>query len=234
MSCCRCTMPFGRPVDPDEYIQNAMSSRWVSAGGSRPAGRASHSSADCVATGPDAVAAPFTTTSGLQVRCATRLGIEAVGERGIADGDRGAGIGQIELQQVGRRERVDQQRHEARADGAEHGGRIGGRVVEEQENAVAALQSERQQARAEGHSVGGQLAIGAGAGGADHRGPVAAGDQVVEQDGAGVVAIGDAQSRSRYCRAHRAARRRGSGANRPSCRRLLPFGDQPPLLRRFS
>ena len=26
-------MPLGRPVEPDEYIQNAMSSRWVSASG---------------------------------------------------------------------------------------------------------------------------------------------------------------------------------------------------------
>ncbi len=232
MSCCRCTMPFGRPVEPDEYIQNAMSSRWVSAGGSRPVGRASHSSADWVATGPDAVAAPFTITTVFKSRCAAGLGIEAIGERGIADGDRGAGIGQIELQQIGRRERVDQQRHEAGADGAEHGGRIGGRVVEEQQHAVAALQSERQQARAEGHGVCRQLAIGAGAGGADHGRPVAAGDQVVEQDGAGVVAIGDGKADLGV--AGRVARHAVGDLARTvlSCRRLLPFGVS--LARRFS
>ena len=231
MSCCRCTMPFGRPVDPDEYIQNAMSSRWVSAGGSRPVGRASHSSADWVATGPDAVAAPFTTTTVFSCVCATGLGIEAIGERGIADGDRGAGIGQIELQQVGRRERVDQQRHEACADGAEHGGRISGRVVEEQEHAVAALQSERQQARAEGHGVCRQLAIGAGAGGADHRRHGGCRRSGCRTGWRWRCSDRGRQSRSRCCRARRAARRRGSGANRPACRRLLPFGGQ---LRRFS
>ncbi len=30
-SCCRCTTPFGRPVEPELYIQNAISSRCVSA-----------------------------------------------------------------------------------------------------------------------------------------------------------------------------------------------------------
>src|SRR5438105_2426863 len=37
MSCCRWTMPLGRPVEPDEYIQNAISLRWVSVSARSPA-----------------------------------------------------------------------------------------------------------------------------------------------------------------------------------------------------
>src|SRR5262249_4444308 len=34
MSCCRCTAPFGKPVEPDEYCQYAGSSRDVTAASS--------------------------------------------------------------------------------------------------------------------------------------------------------------------------------------------------------
>ena len=63
MSCCRCTIPFGLPVEPEEYIQNAMSSRCVSAGASLPGARASHSALDSMRTGPGAAASPFVTTT---------------------------------------------------------------------------------------------------------------------------------------------------------------------------
>ena len=130
-------MPFGRPVEPDEYIQNAMSSRCVSAGTSAGTDPASHGAAGCVATGP-AAASPLVTTRVL----------------GFVRRPR---IRQIELQQVGRRQRIDEQRHEARTDGAEQRRRIGRRVVEEQQHTVAALQPERQQPGAECRDIRGQL-----------------------------------------------------------------------------
>ena len=74
------------------------------------------------------------------------LGIEACTELGVGDSDRRAGIGEIELQEVRRRQRVDQQRHEAGAHRAEERGRISRRVVEEQQDAIAALQAERDKA----------------------------------------------------------------------------------------
>ncbi len=67
----------------------------------------------------------------------------------------------IELQQVRRRERVDEQRHETGAHGSEQGGGIGRRIVEEQEHAVAALGAERQKAGAEAAGIGGKFGIGA-------------------------------------------------------------------------
>ena len=82
-------------------------------------------------------------------------------EFGIGDRDRGAGVGEIELQQVRRRQRVDQQRHEAGAHRAEEGRRIGRRVVEEQQDAVAALQAERGKAVAPSRGLGAKLGIGA-------------------------------------------------------------------------
>ena len=86
---------------------------------------------------------------GSQPRSLAGRRIEPVGESRIADGNRRPGIGEIELQQVRRRQRVDQQRHEARADRAEQRRRIGRRVVEEQQHAIAALQPERLQPGAE-------------------------------------------------------------------------------------
>src|SRR5262249_60579527 len=62
MSCCRCTIPFGLPVEPEEYIQNAMSSRCVSAG-ARAADLVSHAAAARGWTGPGGVASPFVTTT---------------------------------------------------------------------------------------------------------------------------------------------------------------------------
>src|SRR5665213_2220910 len=70
-------------------------------------------------------------------------GIEACAKFGVGDGDAGAGIRQIKLQQVRRRQRVDQQRHESGANRAEERRRIGRRVVQEHQDAVAAFQSER-------------------------------------------------------------------------------------------
>ena len=43
-----CTVPFGRPVDPDEYSQNAMSSGPVAAGAS--AGSCARKSSNAIAS----------------------------------------------------------------------------------------------------------------------------------------------------------------------------------------
>ena len=159
MSCCRCTMPLGRPVEPDEYIQNAISSRWCRL----PARSVGKSLQPLLrrrwlfgtACSP---AAPLTTISvcsgvSLQASASNRDA-----ELGIGDRHGGAGIREIELQQVRRRQRVDQQRHEARAHRAEERRRIGRRVVEEHQDAVAALQAQRLEAVAPLRGLGAELA----------------------------------------------------------------------------
>ena len=54
-------MPLGRPVEPDEYIQNAMSSRWVSASGRSVENPCSHCCAMKVFGTACSPAAPLTT-----------------------------------------------------------------------------------------------------------------------------------------------------------------------------
>ena len=197
-------MPLGRPVEPDEYIQNAMSSRCVSAASSAGAGCDSHSAADRAGTaGADGCVA-IDDDKSFELRVPAGGGIEPVGEGGIGDGNAGAGVGQIELQQVGRRERVDEQRHEPGAHGPEQGGGIGRRIVEEQEHAVAALGAQRQACRAEAAGIGGELGIGARSRRARHgRALAPARAEIVEQDGAGVVALGHEESD--FARARRIA-----------------------------
>ena len=118
------------------------------------------------------------------------LRVEARDKLGVGDGNRGAGIGEIELQQVRRRQRVDQQRHEAGAHRAEECRRIGRRIVEKHQNAVAALQPERDKAVAPAAGFGAELGIAARSARADQRRPVAAAlAEIVEQDAAGVVGL---------------------------------------------
>ena len=95
----------------------------------------------------DRRAAPLTTISVRSARILAGHRIEARAKFGIGDGDGGAGIRQIELQQVRRRQRIDQQRHEAGANRAEKRRRIGRRIVEEHQDAVAALQAQRDESR---------------------------------------------------------------------------------------
>ena len=146
MSCCRWTMPLGRPVEPDEYIQNAISLRWVSASASsagklcKPRDR--QRSRFGTAWSP---AAPLTTISVCNAVSLQADRIETRAKFGVGDRNGGAGIRQIELQQIRRRQRIDQQRHEAGAHRAEKRRRIGRRIVEEHQDAVAALQSQRDQ-----------------------------------------------------------------------------------------
>src|SRR3954471_22930627 len=65
MSCCRWTTPFGRPVEPEEYIQKAMSLRCVSAADSRSENIESHERAHMTAMVPLPLASPLTTISDL-------------------------------------------------------------------------------------------------------------------------------------------------------------------------
>ena len=68
-------MPLGRPVVPDEYIQNAMSSRPVSASASRFGKSPSHGTAATVATGSRPVGSPLTTISADSCVPATASGL---------------------------------------------------------------------------------------------------------------------------------------------------------------
>ena len=77
-------------------------------------------------------------------RYQTRLGIKGFGECRLADRDLGARVRELELQEVGRSERVDEQWHEPRAYGTKQRGRIGGGVVEEEQHTVAAPKPQRQ------------------------------------------------------------------------------------------
>ncbi|MGY4381694.1 hypothetical protein ACVWZ3_009333 [Bradyrhizobium sp. i1.3.6] len=56
-------MPLGRPVEPEEYIQNAISSRWVSASASSAGNCASQPGAAIAAGAAWARASPLTTIS---------------------------------------------------------------------------------------------------------------------------------------------------------------------------
>ena len=147
-----------------------------------------------VATGPAAAASPLMTTRVSSRVPSQAVALNRVGESSVRNSNRRPRIRQIELQQVGRRQRIDQQRHEARADGAEQRRRIGRRVVEEQQHAVAALQAERQQAGAECGGIGGKLGVGARPRRPGDGGTPAVGREVVEEDGAGVVALGDGEA----------------------------------------
>ncbi|MGY3471395.1 hypothetical protein ACVW0I_008266 [Bradyrhizobium sp. LM6.11] len=90
---------------------------------------------------------------GVQGRVLAGLGVETCTELGIRHRDSRAGIGEIELQQIRRRQRVDQQRHEAGAHGTEERGGIGRSVIEEQQHAIAALEAQRGKAVAPAASL---------------------------------------------------------------------------------
>ena len=62
-------------------------------------------------------------------------------------------IREIELQQLGRGQGVDQKRHEPGANRAEKRRRVGRRVVQEHQHAVAALKAKRDQAVAPARGV---------------------------------------------------------------------------------
>jgi len=57
--------------------------------------------------------------NGLKLGVAASLAVEALDKGTVADRDGGAGVGEIELQEVGRSEGVDEQRHQAGAYRAE-------------------------------------------------------------------------------------------------------------------
>ncbi len=127
-----------------------------------------------------------------QPRVLAGLRVEARAELGIGDGNLCAGIGQIELQQLRCGQRVDHQRHEAGAHCAEERRRVNRRVVKEQQDAVAALQSERHEGVAPARRIGAQLAIGPCAGRAGQRQALGVAiAEIVEQDPARIVAFGD-------------------------------------------
>ena len=77
-------MPLGRPVEPDEYIQNAMSSRCVSAGIERGRGpRKPFAAADRAATAGVSWRLAVDDDKRLELRVPAGGGIEPVGEGGI-------------------------------------------------------------------------------------------------------------------------------------------------------
>ena len=130
--------------------------------------------------------------------------VEAGAKLGIGDGHGCAGIRQVELQQVGRRQRVDQQRHEAGAHRAEKRGRIGRRVVEEHQDAITALHSQRPETMSPPRRLGAEFGVAAASGRPDQCRPLATPrGRIVEQDAARIVAARKSQIRSRARRDYR-------------------------------
>jgi hypothetical protein len=126
----------------------------------------------------------------LQRRVLAGFRIESRRKLGFGNRDGSAGVRQIELQEVRRRQRIDQERHEARTHRAEEGRGIGRRVVEEHQDAVAALQAQRLEPMSPLRRLGAELRVGSRAAGAGERQPFAAAVRdIVEQNAAGVVAF---------------------------------------------
>jgi hypothetical protein len=122
-------------------------------------------------------------------------GIEPSAKFRVGDGDRGVRIRQVKLQQIGRRQRIDQQRHEAGADRAEERGRIGRRIVTKHQDAIAALQSERLKTVSPSRCVGAKLGVRSRSSRPDDRKPVTpATGKIVEQDAAGVVSLRNSET----------------------------------------
>ncbi len=89
--------------------------------------------------------------------------VETRTKLGIGDRNGGSGIRQIKLQEIRRRQRIDQQRHKAGAHRAEKRRRIGRRIVEKHQDAIAALESQRDQAMAPARGLSAEFGIAHGA-----------------------------------------------------------------------
>ena len=127
-----------------------------------------------------------------QRRIRAGRGIEARAKFGIADGNGSIRIRQVELQQIGRRQRIDQQRHKTGADRAKERRRIGRSVVEKHQDAIAALQPQRDKAVAPARGLRAELAVAARTQGAGQRQPVVVPPvEIIEQDAAGIIGLRD-------------------------------------------
>lgn len=125
----------------------------------------------------------------------TRGGVEPVREGGIGHCNARARILKIELQEIRRGHCVYQERYKAGPEGAKEGRRIGRGIVKEEKDAVAGSEPERPEPMAEAGGVGTQPAIGAPARRPEHRHAVgASGRQIVEQDGARILALGQREA----------------------------------------
>jgi len=130
-----------------------------------------------------------------ELRVLAGLGIEARAEFRLHDGKGGAAIGEIELQQVRGRQRINQKRHKACAHRTEESGRIGRRVVEEEQHAVAALQAQGNEGMAPAAGLRAKLGIGLRPGRSGQRQPLAkAFGEIVEENPARIVALRDLEA----------------------------------------
>jgi hypothetical protein len=115
---------------------------------------------------------------------------EPVRELRVGHRDLRRRILEVEVQEVGRGQRVDEDRHETGPDRPEQGRRVGRRVVEKEEHAVTAAEPEGEEPRPEAGRVPAELGIGPAAGRPrDGRMPAPASREVVEQDRACIVAL---------------------------------------------
>ena len=145
MSCCRCTQPFGPPVLPDEYSQNAMASLCV--------GSASRTGDDSASSarnrGSRRGGSPTTMTCARRGNSARSIAWNSLEQR-VADHERTrAAVAEGVLVVPGPPHGVERDRHEARLDGAEE--RVGERrsVLQDQRDALLGLDAKAPQCGAE-------------------------------------------------------------------------------------
>src|SRR5207253_8262251 len=113
--------------------------------------------------------------------------VKARRKLGVGHGDRSPAVGEIELQEIRWRQRVDQKRHVSGAHRAEKCRWVGRGVIEEQEDAAAALQAERLEAVTPAAGFRAKLLVTPCSRRADEGRAVAKTlRQIVEQDAAGV------------------------------------------------
>ena len=125
-------MPLGRPVEPDEYIQNAMSSGPVSAAASSSGSHVDECRLGCCARGRIGAVHD---DDPLDLRALQHVRTEARRERRLAYGQRRVRIHQEVVQQLRAGLDVQQDRHESGPHGAEERRGVGRRVVQKERDA---------------------------------------------------------------------------------------------------
>jgi len=116
---------------------------------------------------------------------------KSIAEGRFGDRDLRAGVGEIELQQIGRRQQIDQERRESSPHRGKECRRIDRRIVEKQEYAVTTNEAERQEGVAPTSGIGAQLGEGSPTGRPGHGKTVASAvRKVAKQNITRVVALG--------------------------------------------
>ena len=125
----------------------------------------------------------------------TSHAIEAIGEAGVRHRYPSTRVRQEELEQIGRRQRVNEERHKPGPHGPEQSSRVGRRVVQKQQHPVTAGETQRKQSVAESGCIGTELAIRARTGGTGYGYALAStGSKIVKQNRTRIVTLGNGKA----------------------------------------